>query len=364
MGQYVGVGCIEEDWSVIDEAVEEVEWQERGELHDHLTSNNCLEFGGANPTIQVQGAKVYKASVLKEIMLDKDDGLSNDRLRRVRGLTRSTQAPAISEDDKDSFIMTGEPVIVNLTDQHSHNPDEDVCICIIKQIRDGKATTEALHLDNFYRPGVTLNVQRPELLSPDEEDDRLFWSSKFIGQEVVDINSKDVIVIRPSVSTKSPPGMTQIYFSKSDLKELGVTLAPARLSRESRKCKLCTKFVKVHDMRRHVGKHILYKATSNTCGFCGGSGCVSKLNKTSHGRKKDFYNDIVSDCAYYFNYGKLCKVPTLKNPCTNRLLKCPNCDRCVWFYGMAAHFTENHEGKACPFVVSDKEKRCMSKSKV
>ena len=46
---------MEADWSMVDDVVEQIEWQDRGELHDHLTSNNC-EFGGAVPTVEVQGA--------------------------------------------------------------------------------------------------------------------------------------------------------------------------------------------------------------------------------------------------------------------------------------------------------------------
>ena len=116
-------------------------------------------------------------------------------------------------------------------------------------------------------------------------------------------------------------------------------------------------------MRTHVGKHILKSElnhSSLTCGFCGMTGCESKLQVSSKRGDKTFYK-VVSNCQFKQVEKKSPAVFSRRNLCTNWLLKCPHCDADVWTYNAELHFRERHCGTECPQYVSGEEKRAMLK---
>ena len=79
------------------------------------------------------------------------------------------------------------------------------------------------------------------------------------------------------------------------------------LNKDSRvKCYICDAIVKLKDMRKHVGKHVLSNTlqhTLSTCGYCGRSSCESHLKQTSR-KKGQVYYRTETNCRYRFEIFK------------------------------------------------------------
>jgi hypothetical protein len=125
-------------------------------------------------------------------------------------------------------------------------------------------------------------------------------------------------------------------------------------------CFLCVKQLKLRNMRRHVGQHILFafrgiadKASLkpgmevgvSLCGWCGRDGqCQVQLVKGKT-------TAIVSSCTYH--YSKMAYARALQanksSPCTNVPIYCPICPeslsgqpRTIWKYNAMNHFIADH----------------------
>jgi hypothetical protein len=63
--------------------------------------------------------------------------------------------------------------------------------------------------------------------------------------------------------------------------------------RDTKQCKLCLKKIQLNKMRLNVAQHILLQKEeerkSNTCGFCGGSSCLTKQVVTSGSGERTTY---------------------------------------------------------------------------
>ncbi|KAG8711009.1 hypothetical protein FRC08_016445 [Ceratobasidium sp. 394] len=127
-------------------------------------------------------------------------------------------------------------------------------------------------------------------------------------------------------------------------------------------CFLCGERIKVkHDMRIHIGRHILSAQASRrnanmvtnvdlfACGFCGrANSCRTTLERRSRTSTK--VDQAVSDCPFKdnFSYGTAHN-STKTNPCTNRPIRCVRClpeDPPVWSYNLQDHVVAAHGAQA------------------
>lgn len=130
-------------------------------------------------------------------------------------------------------------------------------------------------------------------------------------------------------------------------------------------CPLCNNKMKLKQLRGHIGRHILFHLRGmeeniaqkvrvletlcgvriltrfqigrNPCGFCGASGCTTRL-VVQGGKQR-----VESNCRFYspFKYGSA-KKPTISSPCTNVPIYCPHCKETIWKYNAADHISTTH----------------------
>ncbi|EIW60546.1 uncharacterized protein TRAVEDRAFT_45796 [Trametes versicolor FP-101664 SS1] len=127
-------------------------------------------------------------------------------------------------------------------------------------------------------------------------------------------------------------------------------------------CLLCTKTIKLRDMRSHVGTHILRSQVgiseplltrkpgpSHPCGFCGLSGCSIALR--SAGKKME----IRSNCKYHYDFSYNAALRSTANgPSTNVPVHCPICPidpgtqlpPSYWRYNLEDHIHHDHAEEA------------------
>jgi hypothetical protein len=131
------------------------------------------------------------------------------------------------------------------------------------------------------------------------------------------------------------------------------------------KCYHCNSTLKLKDMRKHVGRHVLTKTLANqhtavTCGFCGRLSCSNQLEQTSRRGAVEFFR-MKSDCSYRVLPKKQPTKFSTRNICSNGLLRCHRCAEPadVWKYNMSIHFAEVHDSNHTPeeWVISDDERR-------
>ena len=171
----------------------------------------------------------------------------------------------------------------------------------------------------------------------------------------------------------------KVYYSvsKSFLHDIGLSLTAndavhqednaVPLVVDSRvKCHHCTAVIKLKDMRKHVGKHILQKTLKNqhviaTCGFCGKHDtCISDLECSSR-RGANLFFRIKSDCSYRVEYNKQPTKYSTRNKCSNGLVRCKVCKIVFWKYNIKLHFDESHDSADFPedYLISDAERSAM-----
>lgn len=127
-------------------------------------------------------------------------------------------------------------------------------------------------------------------------------------------------------------------------------------------CKVCNKVIMLRKMRLHVAKHYFKNETSpQMCGFCG-INCNSVLGLKTSGSGKNVAFKTKSNCAYAysFNYASVEK-PSKSMPCSNRPIKCPQCEHFFWSYNLSNHYNDKHLGINCPITVTEEEKIAILK---
>ncbi len=129
-------------------------------------------------------------------------------------------------------------------------------------------------------------------------------------------------------------------------------------------CKICGVVFTGKDkqqLRVHVGLHMLQSTDPEErlrmCGFCGGSECVPRVNKTGQVEASSCSND--------------CFVKTSRKPCEedgahccNYPVPCPKCSVVVWKYALSDHWRAKHVQLPQPagnawFVVGKQEQQYM-----
>ena len=123
-------------------------------------------------------------------------------------------------------------------------------------------------------------------------------------------------------------------------------------------CKLCAKKFVRKMMRNHIGFHIVHNDCSpdpHRCGYCGEIGCNIDLVVTSgYGRNVKY--GPRSDCEYYTDISKRADNKFVKSyPCSNRPVKCEQCETVYWSYNLTAHYSKTHPNIECPTQISSEE---------
>ena len=158
-----------------------------------------------------------------------------------------------------------------------------------------------------------------------------------------------------------------------------------------RGCPLCGHKMKQKQLRDHVGRHILFRSRGmnerlprevgilatqrgclcsvvcqigvDPCGFCGASGCTTRLIVQGKSRQ------VKSNCHFYspFKYGSANK-STRSSPCTNIPIYCPHCKKTIWKYNAVDHIITNHprlntvdfdKSFMVNIQIQEQEERCM-----
>lgn len=209
-----------------------------------------------------------------------------------------------------------------------------------------------------------------------EVDGNLYWDGNYID-DVIEVSSENCILIQPKISANPPEGMTNFFYEKQLLYDIGVQIDKSSMPQEpssvpsssgvqKHKCSICNKSISADRMRGHIAYHIISDhVSSDICGFCGRNSCLNKLVKTSSHHGKNYYR-IDSNCHIFFNY-KRKPVYSKREKCSNYLAKCDatNCNADIWKYDMVKHYNEKHSHLNVPdeFIIVEQEKSTINTSK-
>ena len=302
-----------------------------------------------DPQLEINGTLVYKATAMKGTF--GTNQLSLDRLRRVQGLSKNpspseTMSEIISE--LTDVIRPGDPILIQ------ENPVSRIGIIrqiFIQEQRVYKIKTTDLQAADILFVPLTVK---------DSEDGKFYvFDTKVAGRNLEKCSGKLTFPISPDPVQQ---GDKVLYvMEKSFLHDVGLSITSKvnesepqgsiELTKDSIiNCKICRKKLKLLSMREHVGRHILNNSlgrdqTVDICGFCG-MDCKSTLVKTSTSGTSTFFR-IQSACPYIY-VTKNHKNRSVRNKCTNTVLRCSFCEAELWKYNMKLHFHMNHSEIALP----------------
>ena len=243
---------------------------------DSIPFSDLLE---KSSTIEVDGKNIYKASVINSLF--STNTLSKDRLKRVQELTADASGHTKKKPDE-NMIFIGDPLVVHI-DKKTH-------VGNIHTISLGNQNKKCLYIDDFASKNLLFEVK---LLNLVEKENCLFWDGTFTGtsQKVI---SENRVIIKPSVSANPPENLSNFFYDKQFLLDIGVELSLANnLSTSSSRssntkqqattikknqCKVCSKPISCEKMRGHIAYHIIkLEIESSVCDFSGLPSCTNKL---------------------------------------------------------------------------------------
>ena len=301
-------------------------------------------------TITIDNKEVYKSTVLKQIY--SSEPLSKDRLKRVRGLSKTPgNADSVEGlEHLDSFIYCGDPVVAKIQNR--------CVISNIVKIKLANKIEKKYHIEEQNCPNLILDIHELNLR---DHENKLLWGGKYSGS-IITIKGEFCVPLKPNINLNPLEGMSVFEFNKNDLMSIGAALPETPDDSDSHqysKCKLCNKSIKTREMRSHVGAHILSDNLQYRCGFCGGpnGNCENKLIISSKKKGKSFYK-VSSICHNKILNLKKPDALSRRNKCTNHVLMCPRCSSTQWKYNLPEHFADSHKEFDIPIdlIISDKER--------
>ena len=378
LGKLIGVKERSWDWSSLEATVDTGSQPSATESEpvgdNDADMSELIEAAAATNEnyVDVDGKNVFKATILREMSKD-NKPLSNDRLRKVRGLSKYVGEDHSSSMNMNDALSIGDPLVVY------HN--KKLKMVIVTNMRDGDEMVKFLPRTDLERLATKVEVRELKML---EVESNLFSTGTYQSERMW-INGKECICIEPEVSANPPEGCTAYFFNKQLIQDVGVHIALAAESAESassstagsssssgdqQKCKICKKMVSLANMRKHVGKHIVkadVPSSEKRCGFCGAEGCTTRFEEGSHNTRK-FFRPQPGGCAYFYLYKKVGEKATRNVPCTNRMVFCPACNLAIWSYNLQVHYENQHpddpDDTPASHAISDNERKFMKKLKV
>jgi hypothetical protein len=133
------------------------------------------------------------------------------------------------------------------------------------------------------------------------------------------------------------------------------------------KCETCGKMIAPKKFRTHIGAHIIMEQLSSAvCGYCGGIGCDSWIQRTSgSGVHKTLGPG--SNCLKFYKFSLASAMKSTRTgPCTNRPFSC-NIGDCrsvfLWTYNAEDHHRLHHTNVAVydEYIITEEEKILIKK---
>ena len=117
----------------------------------------------------------------------------------------------------------------------------------------------------MQKPNLQFEVKFLELKESGNRD-HLFWTGNYVGT-TTKINADKCVLVKPSVSVDPPVGMSNYFFDRNFLLDIGVQFTidddDANNGKKNttdgvkrNKCKICRKQINCDKMRGHVGYHM------------------------------------------------------------------------------------------------------------
>ena len=190
-GRVIGVTERQFDWSMVEmndaqnldetTGTAESSQDETGNNDDALTE--LIEVSSARPQnyLNVDGKNVFKATILKE--MNKDTPLSNDRLRKVRGMSKFCGDEQRTSVNVDDMISVGDPLVVCEANK--------LKLVIIISLKDGDAVVQYIARVDLERISTSVQVRELEMV---EVETNLFSTGKYLSEPTW-ISGKNVLVL-------------------------------------------------------------------------------------------------------------------------------------------------------------------------
>jgi hypothetical protein len=172
-----------------------------------------------SPHVLVNGKKISKASILKDLMQNRSPRLSTDRTKRVAGI------PAFANQSPSSHIAFDNPT--GAPSLRVGNPiatlvecEEQVFLAVgqVNTIILGSQSLDSIVLDLLTDRSTKISYQIFQLLTTDREDDPdgqydWKWSLGFESRSIRDIPGHLIHPLNPTVSNQVPGKPTYLFSS-------------------------------------------------------------------------------------------------------------------------------------------------------
>lgn len=148
--------------------------------------------------LEIDGKKVFKASILKQIR--KDSPLSNDRLRKVRGFSRFVEQEK-ERNDLNNVVSLGDPILVKQGDLHM--------MSVVIKIQSGEINVRYVPASDLQHLSIKVMVRSIKL----KEVDNFLYATGSYASECVTVLGKNCTTVKPFISLNPPEGMYPLITS-------------------------------------------------------------------------------------------------------------------------------------------------------
>ena len=259
--------------------------------------------------VEVSGKILHKASVIREIFNESENGSSNDRLRRVRSYTKylSTDSGEIVDNDDDDLeldemIMVGDLLCGKIALKDGKASFAVGKIASMKDMTDKKFKTVspiAKIPDLQFQVKIGQANVIEDIVSFNQGWSSILMTWKGTHCALVDMPDLELEMDKAVRLMQSLPVADHQKVENSFLPYHSSLEVPLDLGETMKKipCRLCGELLTKKLMRTHVEKHVLEDNLGIVCGFCGMGDCSVTLEVGS-GRGKTVTLKPASNCEY------------------------------------------------------------------
>ena len=305
--------------------------------------------------ILIEGEYFFKASVVRQTF-DSSSG-SNDRLKRVKGMSKYKDDKENESLHLDNVAMIGDPLLVRKT------------IAIIIDMKYCNKKLTVLDGEKLRQDNVILTVRPIELTVHNEH---FVWTGEFKGGKRMKVAGSECNMLEPDLLTidgKSCFAFDRSFIADMQTQELlqgrSDEEPPAKKKKGNqanqdvvkKECAFCGCAFDWSKLRIHVGKHIINGDIKgeNVCGYCGGT-CYTALERSTKTKGNWLYKPN-SRCKLFWAMFRKPGASTPTAPCSNFVEHCKVCGESVWFYNMGCHYSANHSEHEDVPVIGEEEKK-------